>query len=924
MGANRRSYGWIMAVYLLGIFIGAIDTGILTPARTVVQNSFGVGEKTGIWMITAFTLAYACAMPVLGKLADRMGRKRVYMVSIALFGTGSLICGLSNFTDSFSVLLIGRVIQAFGGGGIMPLATAEFGTSFPQEKRGMALGLVGGVYGVANIFGATLGSALLDLVGVANWHWLFFINVPICVLVVLTGIFVLPRGEKAPSRRIDLVGTLLLAVMVLSLLYSINNLNFFDFAHTITAANVYPFLIVFAVLLPVFLFVERKAADPIFNLSYFRNPNIALTFFVSTVVGICLMGMVFVPQFAENALKTPAGSGGYFVTILGLFAGIGAPLSGRLVDRFGPKKILMFGFAVSLGGALFLALVATVTVSVFNVILSLVLVGTGLGFVMGTPLNYMMLANTRREESNSAMSALSLMRSIGTTIGPVVMIGFLAQAGAGAQDDILNILPPTSSTQIQADAATNQAIRDDLIFVRDSLARMNAVKAGLAKDVDALEAANAELGKATAARKVSYEAVKNDPELAAGIEKLSFAEPETTEDFAQIRRMLDKGSDLTAADIDEKLKMLDFGNRSGMSFTTSQKGELPDDVLQRLQASDVRTIVEDVKYLSSRMFEMKTPPVIAKIQEGIGDGVAGLQSGVEGLTSAAGGIADGLKGLREGSDGMGQGIQGVDQGLEGMNQGLAGMDDAVKGIQSGIQGIRTGMANLQKGRDGISRGIAGMQQGLAQLDAQIITVSKQLADAQAAGQPPYITGPLAGQLEGLRAGRGDLQAKLDASVRSRAKMDAAIRSMKRKIASMQASVQKIDSAKPKLTALIAAVKTERADMAQLQSLMDGAAAKMASLNGMVQQDAQMMAGAKDKLAVLQQGIPGYFADARAAYLQEIDGRGAQIEASFQSAINEGFTGMYYCVAAFSAVAMAALAFYRQNTRKTLASPADKE
>lgn len=916
MAAMRKSYGWIMAVYLLGIFIGAIDTGILTPARTVVQNSFGVGEKTGIWMITAFTLAYACSMPVLGKLADRIGRKRVYMVSIAFFGAGSLVCGLSNFTGSFSVLLIGRVIQAFGGGGILPLATAEFGTGFPPEKRGMALGLVGGVYGVANIFGATLGSAILDLVGVASWHWLFFINVPICVIVVVVGMLTLPKGERTPNRRrIDLLGTLLLAVMVLCLLYSINNLNFFDFANTVVTANVYPFLLVFAGLLPVFLLVERRAADPIFNLAYFRNRNIALTFFVSVIVGICLMGMVFVPQFAENALKTPAGSGGYFVTVLGLFAGIGAPLSGKLVDKFGPKKILLFGFAVSLGGALFLALVATVTASLPNVIVSLVLVGTGLGFVMGTPLNYMMLTNTRQQESNSAMSALSLMRSIGTTIGPVVMIGFLAQAGIGAQEGILAILPPVSSVQIQADATTTQAIRHDLIIVRDSLTDIDALKAALAKDVDALEAANALLAKATAARKACLDAAKEDPTLALEINKMSLAEPETAEepDFGQIRQMLGKGSNLSAADIDKKLKILEFGNGSGMDFDASQKGQLPQDVLQRLQASDVRTIVEDVKYLAGRMFDLKTPPVIADIQKGIGDGVTGLQSGVDGLHSAADGIANGLDGLRQGSQGIGQGIEGIGKGLEGMQRGLAAMQDAVVGMRSGVQGISAGMAKLQKGRNGITQGIAGMKQGLAQLDEQIAATGKQLADAQATGQPPYITGPLAGQLAGMQAGRADLQAKLDASLRSRARMDAALRAMKGKIASMQASSGKIIDARPKLEALIAAVQTEQEEMRRLKALMDGAAQKMERLNGMVLQDADKMTDAKSGLAVLQQRMPDYFAQAEKAYYSEIDRRAVQIEACFQTAINAGFTGMYYCVAAFSIIAMVVLAFYRHKS-----------
>ena len=109
---KRVSFILIMVVYLLGIFMGAIDTGIVTPARTVIQNFLGVGDKTGIWMITIYTLSYAASIPIMGKLADKYGRKYIYLISISLFGIGSLLCGLSQNFGSFSVLLIARAIQA--------------------------------------------------------------------------------------------------------------------------------------------------------------------------------------------------------------------------------------------------------------------------------------------------------------------------------------------------------------------------------------------------------------------------------------------------------------------------------------------------------------------------------------------------------------------------------------------------------------------------------------------------------------------------------------------------------------------------------------------------------------------------------------------------------------------------------------------
>lgn len=200
----KPKLGMIMFLYMLGIFMGAIDTGIVTPARTVIQANLGVEDKLGIWMITIFTLAYAASIPISGKIADRIGRKYVYIVCITLFGLGSLICGLSSNFASFPMLLVGRVIQAIGGGGIMPIANAEFGTTFPEEKRGMALGLLGGVYGLANILGSSLGSAILDIFGIENWQFLFYINLPISLVIIIFGILFLPVNkttEKPGQNR---------------------------------------------------------------------------------------------------------------------------------------------------------------------------------------------------------------------------------------------------------------------------------------------------------------------------------------------------------------------------------------------------------------------------------------------------------------------------------------------------------------------------------------------------------------------------------------------------------------------------------------------------------------------------------------------------------------------------------------------------
>jgi len=556
---KKLNLGLIMAVYLLGIFMGAIDTGIVTPARTIIQNDLMVNDNTGIWMITIYTLAYAASIPIMGKLADKYGRKYVYLTSISLFGIGSLFCGLSQNLGSFSVLLISRVVQAIGGGGILPIATAEFGTTFPKEKRGLALGLVGGVYGIANIFGASAGSAIIDIFGQNNWQFIFYINIPITIFILISGFMTLPNTKMTDVKKIDYFGITTLTLMVLSILYGLKNIDYFDFKNTFLSTSVYPFLIIFVVLLPIFILIEKKAEDPVLNISYFKNIRIIITFFIAFITGIIIMGMIFVPQFSENSLKIASGSGGYFVIILGVFAGLGAPFSGNLIDKYGAKIVLGTGFVASILGSLYIIFYATNNPSLISIVICLILLGTGIGFTMGTPINYMMLDNTRVEESNSALAAVSLIRSIGTAIAPAIMIGFISHAGMAVQDNIMTLIP-------------------------------NEVH----------------------------------------VPKLPYAE-ELTEQLDQLKENPSMAEKLKGIDIP------DLASMETIKFDMNSKSDnfqLPEEIIEMLQSSDVTTITDNTKKMAEYMFSQMTPSVITKINGGIDSGITGINDSVTQLTEA--------------------------------------------------------------------------------------------------------------------------------------------------------------------------------------------------------------------------------------------------------------------------------------------------
>jgi EmrB/QacA subfamily drug resistance transporter len=437
--AKKKHTTLILVLFLLGIFMGAIDNGIVSPAREIIQNSFSVSKGVGAWMITIYTLIYAISMPISSKLSDIIGRKKMYIFGIAVFGIGSALCGLSNFYGNFEFLLIARVIQAIGAGGILPIATTVIGQSFPPEKRGTALGLVGAVYGVATIVGPTLGSTIIDLAGQDHWGFIFFINVPICILTLFLS-RVMEESKKVVKNRLDVPGALVLAALIASLLYALTNMNFFAVLDSLQKGNVLPFLLTFIILIPIFILVEKKAADPVLSIKYFKNREIVTIFLIAFIVGIGMMGMVFMPQFAENTLKLKSGSGGYLVTLLALFSGVASPLSGKLLDKKGTKLVLIIGFSCTLAGTLVLGLIAAKSLTIVTVLIGIALMGFGVGFTMGPPLNYLILGAVKEEEGATALATMSLIRSIGVTISPSFMIGFIVEASKNIQTELMQTL----------------------------------------------------------------------------------------------------------------------------------------------------------------------------------------------------------------------------------------------------------------------------------------------------------------------------------------------------------------------------------------------------------------------------------------------------------------------------------------------------
>ena len=433
----------MLATYLVGLLIGGLYVGMVSPARTVIQVDFGVDGTVGIWMINIYTLFYAALIPVIGKIADRRGRTTVFTICIGIFCVGAILCGLSQTVGGFALLLVGRVVQAIGAGGMIPVANAEIGTSFPEDKRGMALGLAAAVVGVSNVLGAVTGSALVALFGASNWPFMFYACIPFCIAVGIAAKVVLPASEVDEDHKpMDIAGSFLFALFVLLLLLGIKSLDFTNVASSLSNVALWGPLLGAAVVAVVFRFVEKRAADPVFHLEYFHNKPIVITMIVSFFIGCFVISLVLVPELAEYAMGDPLGSGGYYVMAIGATSFITTPIGGKLIDKTGPKPVVITGFSISIVGLLYLALVAVAAPSMFSLIAGLMVVGAGMGMAMGAPTNYMILENTDKRDSTSAIATITLIRQIGTSLAPAIYVGLIASSPglAGYQHMLLCVV----------------------------------------------------------------------------------------------------------------------------------------------------------------------------------------------------------------------------------------------------------------------------------------------------------------------------------------------------------------------------------------------------------------------------------------------------------------------------------------------------
>ncbi|MBE7550970.1 MAG: MFS transporter [Anaerolineales bacterium] len=411
----------LLAVLFVGVLMAALDIAIVGPALPTIRNYFNVDDRAVTWLFTTYVFFNLIGTPLMAKLSDLWGRRSVYLADIILFALGSLIVASA---PSFAIVLLGRAIQGLGSGGIFPVASAVIGDTFPPEKRGGALGLIGAVFGLAFIVGPIIGGLLL----LAHWRWLFAINLPIALAVLLVAPPLLPNIPLQNRRPFDWTGMWVLALMLSFLTYGLTQINTAHFWASVTGLRVWPSLALALLLLPLFIFLERRAADPVLDLRLFASRQLSLASLLSFGAGLGESGVIFIPALAVAAFAVSDSNASFLLMPVVLALAVGAPVSGRMLDKVGSKVVIMSGASLLTIGILLLSFFPQSWIIFFS---AGVLMGLGLSALLGAPIRYIMLNEAPAEERAAAQALITIFTGVGQLTSGALVGAIAASFGGG-------------------------------------------------------------------------------------------------------------------------------------------------------------------------------------------------------------------------------------------------------------------------------------------------------------------------------------------------------------------------------------------------------------------------------------------------------------------------------------------------------------
>lgn len=409
----------VLILLFVGVLMGALDIAIIGPALPAIKEHLFLDDRSAAWIINIYLLANLISTPLMAKLSDLFGRKNIYILNILLFALGSIVIISSN---NFTFLLIGRAIQGIGAGGIFPVASAVIGDTFPKEKQGAALGMIGAVFGLAFIIGPIVGGILL----LYNWHLLFAINLPIAFFLIIAASRLLPSDTKSIKFNFDWLGTSLLISILFLFSFSFNQIEARNLFNIIKRIDIMLMLTISFILIPIFLKHIQHNKSPIISPKLFKSKQLNMVYFLAFGAGIAESVIIFIPSLAQMSFNLSHSKASFMLVPLVLSLLIGAPTAGRIIDKKGSKIVVIFGVVFLTLGLILLSLMPS---SYFSFYFSGGLMGLGIASLVGSPLRYIVNHETSSTDRASGQGMITLFTSVGQIITAAFIGGLITSLG---------------------------------------------------------------------------------------------------------------------------------------------------------------------------------------------------------------------------------------------------------------------------------------------------------------------------------------------------------------------------------------------------------------------------------------------------------------------------------------------------------------
>jgi EmrB/QacA subfamily drug resistance transporter len=449
---SRRRW-LVLAILCLGVFMLLLDGTIVNIAIPSMMEGFGTGFSQVEWVMNAYLLVFAVLLVTTGRFGDLYGRKRVFVIGLCLFTLASLACGLA---PGIGWLIGFRALQGLGGAMMMPSTLSIIANVFPAEERGKAMGFWGMVSGFSLALGPSLGGLLVQA---ESWRWIFFINVPIGVLLLLLALRFIPESTDPTSvKQIDYPGVGVLTVALFCLTFALIEGQKYGWA----SGLILGLFAAAAVGLGVFLWIQKRQVQPLIELSMFKDRTFSVTNGVALILSFGMMGVFFLlPVFLQSVLGYSVIKAGVVMTPLAAVVIVAAPLSGMLSDRIGAKWLMFAGMLVASTGFFLTMRAMVVGASWQSLVLPFAVSGFGIGMVM-PPSTSAVMGSVIKEKSGQASGVLSTVRQVGSVLGIGVMGALLQnRAVAYVQQSVtvkLDASPFPLSTEVKqqiVDAVSN-------------------------------------------------------------------------------------------------------------------------------------------------------------------------------------------------------------------------------------------------------------------------------------------------------------------------------------------------------------------------------------------------------------------------------------------------------------------------------------